>query len=157
MAEKDPNLEWNVDVSDLSSISLDDMEDVLDSWDEEVAMDVDPNSNLLWNQLNENVFLESGEEVKPKVYTEKDWDSLWSYLRWFFFSWVLSLLWILVIALVYSFDLYITQASQATVDVKYQEFVAKYKDKLWKMKNLIWIDNTLNYSAPTIWSAQSKQ
>jgi len=34
MPENDPNLEWNVGVSDLSSISLDDMDadSVLDSW-----------------------------------------------------------------------------------------------------------------------------
>lgn len=159
MAENDLNLEWNVDVSDLSSISLDDMEDVLDSWDEELAVDInaDSNSNPLWNQLNENVFLESGEEVKPKVYTEKEWDRLWSYLRWFFFSWVLSLLWIVAIVLAYSFDFYITNASQTTIETKNQEFVAKYKDKLWKLKSLIWMNNTENYTIPTVWAPQSKQ
>jgi len=157
MAEKDPNLEWNVDVSDLSSISLDDMEDVLDSWDENLTTDGESNADLLGNQLNENVFLESGEEVKPKVYTEKEWDKLWSYLRWFFFSWVLSLLWILAIILTYSFDLYITQASQVTVDAKYQEFVTKYKDKLWKVKSLVWLDNTTNYTKPTVWGEHSQQ
>ena len=106
MVEKDPNLEWNVDVSDLSSLSLDDMEETIDSWEEDVALDVDnkSNANLLESQLNDNVFLESEEWIKTKVYTEKEWDSLWSYLRRFFFSWFLSLLWILAIVLAYSFD-----------------------------------------------------
>ena len=160
MPEKDPKLEWNVDVSDLSdlsSISLDDMDDVLNLWGEDVTLDDGSNVNPLENQLNENVFLDSWEEVKPKVYTEKEWDALWSYLRWFFFSWVLSLFWILAIALAYSFDFYITNASKTTIDSEKQEYVMKYKEKLKEFKNLIWIDNTLNYTEPTVWSPQSKQ
>jgi hypothetical protein len=39
--------------------------------------------------------------------------------------------------LAYSFDLYITQASQTTVDARYQEFVDKYKDKLGKLKDMV--------------------
>jgi len=159
MVEKDPNLEWNVDVSDLSSLSLDDMEETIDSWEEDVALDVDnkSNANLLESQLNDNVFLESEEWIKTKVYTEKEWDSLWSYLRRFFFSWFLSLLWILAIVLAYSFDLYITQASQTTIDAKYQEFVTKYEEKLVKLKDLVWMNNKQNYKTPTVWAWQTQQ
>ena len=155
MPENDPNLEENVGVSDLSSISVDDMgtDDILDSWDVEEATvsGEESSSNLLSNSLNENMFLESWYEEKPVTRTVKEWDNIWSYLRWFFFSWLLTLIWIAALTLIYSFDTYITQASQTKVDSKYQEYVEKYKDKLWKVKDFIWINNKSNYSSPTMW------
>lgn len=155
MPENDPNLEENVGVSDLSSISLDDMgtDDILDSWnvEETTVSEEESSSNLLSNSLNENMFLESWYEEKPVTRTVKDGDNIWSYLRWFFFSWLLTLIWVAALAFIYSFDTYITQASQNKVDSNYQEYVEKYKDKLWKVKDFIWINNKSNYSSPTMW------
>ena len=164
MPENDPNLEWNVGVSDLSSISLDDMDtnSILDSWDavepttdsgEEPNLN-EENPNLLTDSLNENMFLESWYEEAPKTHPVKEWDNISSYLRRFFFSWLLTFLWIAALALIYSFDIYITQASQTTVDTKYQEYVTKYKEKLWKVKDFIWMNNKANYSSPTIWLSE---
>ena len=115
MPENDPNLEWNVGVSDLSSISLDDMDtdSLLDSWDAaeptadlgEETSSSEENPNLLTDSLNENMFLESWYEETPKTHPIKEWDNISSYLRRFFFSWLLTLLWIAALALIYSFDI----------------------------------------------------
>ena len=173
MAEKDPNLEWNVDVSDLSSISLDD--ESLEDIDIENSMDGAINTESQWNTdtevstinsvdnmlewstntISENVFLEGWDDDNIRTQVIDKWDSLWSYLRRIFFSWVLALLWVLVIVLIYSFDLYIKQASKATVDVNYASYVDTYKDKFWKLKDLIWINNINNYQSPKVWMQQS--
>ena len=162
MPENDPNLEWNIDVSDLSSLSLDeiDIDDALSSWSGNASINgwSSTDSNPLANSLNESVFLDSWEEEKPKkVYTSNEWESISSYLRWFFISWLLSFIWILAIVGIYSFDTYITQASQTTLDFEYKEYVETYKDKLWKIKDLIWINNKLKYNSPTVWSPQAQQ
>ena len=163
MPENDQILGWNMDNTDLSSISLEDMDidDVLDSWDG-VSTDVNLGSSIdasSWlNSINENMFLEWWEAEKSKtVHISSESDSIGSYLRRFFFSWLLSLIWILAILGIYSFDTYITQASQATIDINYQEYVQTYKEKLWKLKDLFWINNKSNYRSPVVWSAQSLQ
>ena len=163
MPENDQILGWNMDNTDLSSISLEDVDidDVLDSWDG-VSTDVNLVSSIdasSWlNSINENMFLEWWEAEKSKtVHISSESDSIGSYLRRFFFSWLLSLIWILAILGIYSFDTYITQASQATIDINYQEYVQTYKEKLWKLKDLFWINNKSNYRSPVVWSAQSLQ
>lgn len=163
MPENDQILGWNMDNTDLSSISLEDVDidDVLDSWDG-VSTDVNLGSSIdasSWlNSINENMFLEWWEAEKSKtVHISSESDSIGSYLRRFFFSWLLSLIWILAILGIYSFDTYITQASQATIDINYQEYVQTYKEKLWKLKDLFWINNKSNYRSPVVWSAQSLQ
>ena len=153
MSEKDPNLEWSIDISDLSSISLDDeslesidvndtqnslgnLDNLKESSTDGNNLDSD-NSNQTSGVIDESLFLETWEERKKNVL--KDDDKFWSYLRWFFFSALLTLLWIWAIVILYSFNTYIKQFSKSSVDSNYQEYVETYKEKYKRIKNLMWI------------------
>lgn len=167
MAEKDPNLEWNVDVSDLSSISLDaaTLDDLavdnpvdLNSTAEnlsELSLD-SSGENVLneWsNTIDENVFLDKGDSLGSENKVDM-WDNLWTNLRMIFFSWIFVLLWGMVIAFTYSFSIYMKQAIKEVPDVKYQNYVVKYKEYLQQAKHLIWIDYISNYPQPKLWMVQ---
>ena len=164
MAEKDSNLEENVDLADLSAISLDD--ESLEDVDLEAALDDSNNgeskdSTLLdgnnikleaetqWNStIDEKVFLDNWDTTNKNVL--KDWDKFWVYLRWFFASAIVTLLWLLAIALFYSFSTYIKEASKTKPDSNKQEFVNWYKEKYKTVRSRVWKDNY--YTSPTVWS-----
>ncbi|MBQ5945621.1 hypothetical protein IJL65_04530 [bacterium] len=55
-------------------------------------------------------------------------------MRRFFFSSVIIIIGIVGFVLLYSFNNYITWATQSTADFKQQEYVNKYKPKLEKVK-----------------------
>ena len=126
MSEKDLNLEWNVGVEDLSTISVDgeslensDIDEILESSDDWKILDnsggVTSNTDSLDyevsgespNTIDESVFLDSWDSAMARRNVIKDWDNFWTYLRWFFFSAILLLLWVLALALFYSFGIYI--------------------------------------------------
>ena len=169
MPENDQNLGWNVDVSDLSSISLDD--ESLDELDEVLNTETTTESADLsssnWNDLNtetseqtsssidESVFLDAWDSVKPMKNVLKDWDNFWAYLRRFFFAAILTLLSLLAIGLLYSFRSYIKEASKANPDPTKQEFVDKYKEKFKKVKDFVWIYS--DYTAPVVWEESEEQ
>lgn len=167
MAEKDPNLEWNVDIADLSSLSIDDvsLENLgIDSTDTNNSADgssqntgtLEDNPLEQWgNTINENVFLDSSEDTTIKIQVTDKGDNLWKYLRIIFFSWTVAILWVLAIALIYSFSLYIQEASKMIVDINYVSYVDTYKEKLWKVKSLIWMDYISNYQTLKVWKNQS--
>ena len=160
MPENDPTLEWLGSV-DLSSVSLDDvdLDDTTNMWEETATTGAEgwTDANLLSDTLNENVFLDSWDDGNTKKHSSSEWDSLGSYLRWFFLSWLLAIIWVLAIALIYSFGLYISQASKTVIDTDYKEYVGKYKEKLWKIKEFAWIDYKSNYVEPTAKGRQSQQ
>ena len=165
MPEKDQNLEWSIDVSELSSLSLDDeslIDDVLEEKNESDNLDLS-SSNIDWASINdessssssidESVFLDAWDSgVKKNVL--KDGENFWSYLRWFFFASILTLLWVIAIVLFYTFSGYIKEASQVKVDPDKQEYLDKYKEKFQRVKRKIWMNNP--YVAPVVWSDQEQ-
>ncbi len=163
MPEKDLNLEENVDLADLSSISLDD--ESLEGIDLDAALDdstggesldstLDGNNIKLeaetqWNStIDEKVFLDTWDTINKNVL--KDWDKFWVYLRWFFASAIVTLLCLLAIVLLYSFSSYIKEASKVTPDLNKQEFVDWYKEKYKTVRSWVWMENS--YTSPTVWA-----
>lgn len=164
MPEKDVNLEENVDLADLSAISLDD--ESLEGIDLDTALDdsnsgetvdstlLDGNNIKLeaetqWNStIDEKVFLDNWDTINKNVL--KDWDKFWVYLRWFFASAIVTLLWLLAIALFYSFSAYIKEASKVTPNPDKQEFIDWYKEKYKTVRSWVWKDNL--YTSPIVWS-----
>ena len=164
MSEKDLNLEWNVDITDLSSVDLDeeslenlDIDDVLDTQPLEVSDETFSNTDNLNFELpnqrsghvGENVFLESWDNFHLKKNVLNDEDNLWKYLRRFFISSILILLGILAATALFLFSTYVKEASNPNPDQKTQENIYKYKDKYKRVKNLIGSNNT--YEAPRVW------
>jgi len=168
MPENDQNLGWNVDVSDLSSISLDDeslseLDEVLNT--ESPADSVNTSSSNNGNSsseteytsssIDESVFLDAWDSARPTKNVLQDWENFWSYLRWFFFASILTLLWVLAIIVLYSFRSYIKEASKSNPDQTKQEFVDTYKEKYKKIKDMVWISNT--YVGPIVWEKDEEQ
>ena len=178
MPENDQNLGWNVANLDLSSVSLQDenltnvdsantenisvnsIDEIAGGWEWENSLANIDNINIdelsiegtdsTQKTIDESVFLESWNE-NVRVNVLKDNDNFWAYLRWFFFSAILTLLSILAAAIFYSFSTYITEASKPTPDSNYQEYITKYKEKYKKIKGRI-MKESETYEAPTIWS-----
>ena len=161
MAENDQNLWWNVNVTDLSSLSVDDtsLEDVnIDDVAAAMAGDgqlwwvIDVNQDISWQrQINANVFLETWDGSNAKAQNLNKDSELGKYVRLIFVSWTIIILWILFLVLAFSFDLYIKQASKPTVDTNYQSYVTRYRTYLWKIKDLAWYNNISNYQRPNAW------
>ena len=158
MPENDQNLGWNVDVSDLSSISLDDeslneLDDVLNTDESTNSTGLDSNnststsSEQTSSSIDESVFLESWDIKKNVI---KDGENFGSYLRRFFFSAILTLLWLLAIVLFYTFSSYIKEASKPIPDPEKQEYIDKYKEKYKKVKGMIGMDGV--YTSPMVWA-----
>lgn len=178
MPENDQNLGWNVANLDLSSVSLQDenltnvdsantenisvnsIDEIAGGWEWENSLANIDNINIdelsiegtdsTQKTIDESVFLESWNE-NVRVNVLKDDDNFWAYLRWFFFSAILTLLSILAAAIFYSFSTYITEASKPTPDSNYQEYITKYKEKYKKIKGRI-MKESETYDTPTIWS-----
>jgi len=168
MSEKNPNLEWNVDVSDLSAISLDDeslneIDEVLNTTSTEsletenfnidssnLDIQVQPSS-----QIDESVFLDSWDSVAPRKNVLKDDDNFSVYIRRFFASSALILLWIIAIVLFYCFNLYIKEASTPTPDSKRISYVEKFKGRYRKVRDMVWMEN--NHIAPNVWEEDEAQ
>ena len=170
MPENDPNLSWNLEISDLSSLPLDD--DSLDSMDMEDSLNtpIEEDKNVsespnesgnnqwldsnelsqIWNNVNGNVFLDTWEEVVVEKKVSSSKESLWRYLRLIFFSWAVILLGWLSIALEFSFETYIKQARLSNIDINYQWYVEGYKDKLWKVKDLLGLNHISEYKVPKV-------
>ena len=158
MPENDQILGWNVDVSDLSSISLDDeslneLDDVLNTDGSTNSTGLDSNnststsSEQTSSSIDESVFLESWDIKKNVI---KDGENFGSYLRRFFFSAIVTLLWLLAIVLFYTFSSYLKEASKPVPDPEKQEYIDKYKEKYKKVKDMIGMNGV--YSAPIVWS-----
>ena len=171
MPENDSKLEWTLSEEELSSLSLDD--ESLENIDVENVLEDDGTSETIgdinlstvstefeatdqWSStIDESVFLESWDNTQLKKNVLKDGDKFWSYLRRFFISTILTLLWLLAIGFLYSFSLYIKEASKSVPNEKYASYVEKYKEKLKKVKDYVWMTNT--YEAPIIWSENESQ
>lgn len=119
--------DWTFDASQLNSVNL----------------------NETGNQtsIDESVFLNSWDN-EAKIRTD-EMSSIWKYLRWFFFSTIVSLIWVLALVLLFSFNTYINEASKDVVDFNSEEFVLSYKSKLWNLKSFLWLDHTQNYQLPS--------
>lgn len=159
MADKIPNLEWNIDINDLSSLPLDDIDSVLNWGNVENVTNTVNNTGAspeqVTSSIDESVFLESWDSIKTRKNVLTDWDDFWKYLRLFFFSLFLILLWLAAIALFYSFNIYITEASKSKIDEKYASYIEKYKWMYSNVKSYIWINN--QYESPKMWTENEWQ
>ena len=100
--------------------------------------------------IDENLFLDSWDNVQVKRTFDEDWGHFGKYLRLFFFASILIILWVGAIVLFYFFDRYITEASKPTVPVKQQGFVDWFKEKLKGVKWFFNKDYTMNYQTPSV-------
>ena len=100
--------------------------------------------------IDENLFLDSWDNVQVKRTFDEDWGHFGKYLRLFFFASILIILWVGTIVLFYFFDRYITEASKPTVPVKQQGFVDWFKEKLKGVKWFFNKDYTMNYQTPSV-------
>ena len=124
-----------------------------------------PNFNGIWleeisewsSSIDSNVFLDDWDD-NSKIASRPTGDSEWfgKYLRLFFWASVIATLWIIAIILLYSFNTFISKASQTTIDSKYTEYVQQYKDKLWKVKKFLKKNNIDNYNTPNIKDENAK-
>ena len=167
MPENEQNLEETVGTVDLSSVSLEN--EPSNGMNSDNAVNVVNDAAVLnnadnvginqlsidnidingWEQVNstidESVFLDAWENVRATSAASEDTEHFWRYLRLFFISSMVTVLWILWIVLAYSFNNYITWGSQTTSDFDKQEYVNKYKPKLEKVKGRFWMNNKSNY------------
>lgn len=110
-----------------------------------------------WSTIDNSVFLDSWDDnSKITAHPTGDTDWFGKYLRLFFWASVIATIWIIALILIYSFNTFITKASQNNIDPEYATFVEQYKDKLWKFKNFIWKNNIENYSTPSIKDENAK-
>ena len=100
--------------------------------------------------IDENLFLDSWDNVQVKRTFDEDWGHFGKYLRLFFFASILIILWVGAIVLFYFFDRYITEASKPTVPFKQQGFVDWFKEKLKGVKWFFNKDYTMNYQTPSV-------
>ena len=168
MPENEQNVEWTVGTVDLSAVSLqNEASDVGVADSAANAMDA---SGTLWgvenvelsqvdiNNINFDTWEQTGSTIDESVFLDS-WDNarivtnpvdneehFWRYLRWFFFSSLVTILGVLGIVLLYSFNNYITWGSQTTADFDKQQYVTQYKPKLEKVKGRFWMNNIDNYN-----------
>ena len=171
MSEKDLNLEWNIDTNTLSPDSLN--EESLEGLDIDEMLETEGSPNLVdnvvsstnnvtfetvdeWkNTVDESVFLESWDTTHLQKNVLKDWDNFWNYLRWFFFSTLLTLLWVLAIALFYSFRIYLEGSLNPSENSENRkEYIVWFKWKYKRIKDKVW---TKVYEAPKLWSEEDLQ
>ena len=179
MPENEQNLGGTVGTVDLSAVSLQNestdtvvTDNALSSVNSSSTLEWVENINIEqvsidnidignWEQtsssIDESVFLDSWDNIKVNSSATDDTEHFWRYLRWFFFSSLVTILWILGIVLLYSFNNYITWGSQTTTDFDKQEFVNKAKPKVAMVKWWFWLDNKANYQSPVINSQTSLQ
>ena len=180
MPENNKNLEWIVDNIDLSSVSLQDLENgnissnneqqpqrqsnveevkdlpVVNITDSEIENIIDSPEETIASSIDETMFLDSWDNVQNKGTTLDEWENFWKYIRQFFFSTVLLLIWIIAVAIIFLFDGYISKASKSNPDVEEQKYIDQYKPIVTKVKNLLWV-NWWNHDLPTVWSEQASQ
>lgn len=178
MPKNDKNLEWIVDNIDLSSVSLQDLENgnidvnsveqpqvqwnevevtetpaVIDNIPENV---IDTLEEASVSTIDETMFLDSWDNTQKKNTTVDEWENFWKYIRQFFLSTVLLLIWIVAIAIIFLLDGYISKASKSNPNEEEQKYINQYKPIMTKVKNLLWM-GWWNYELPTIWSEQASQ
>ena len=134
---------WNVSIDDLVNAEPDMLDASKLAW-------IDMESQEPSKALDESVFLDSWEDARIKTRPWDDTENFWKYLRRFFISSVITLIWVLAIVGLFSFNNYITKASQSTIEAKDQEFVRQFKDKFETVKTWLWKNNKANYPAPTM-------
>ena len=168
MPENEQNVEWTVGTVDLSAVSLqneasdvgvaDSAANAMDTsgtlWGVENVelsqVDINNINFDTWEQtastIDESVFLDSWDNTRIVTNPVDNEEHFWRYLRWFFFSSLVTILGVLGIVLLYSFNNYITWGSQTTADFDKQQYVTQYKPKLEKVKGRFWMNNIDNYN-----------
>ena len=144
------SVEWSTNVP-VSNISLDDLANIQQEWlDASKLVNLDVDNPAPAQTIDESVFLDAWWDTRIQTRADDAEEHFWKYLRWFFFSSVIILIWVVAIVGLFAFNSYITKASQSTIDIKDQEFITKFKDKYEKVKTWIWKDNKDNYQTPSI-------
>lgn len=100
--------------------------------------------------IDESLFMESWDNAQVKSHASSGWGRFGKYLRLFFFSSILIILWVAIIVLLYLFDRYITEASKPATEIKEQAFVDGFKDKWKGIKWFFGMDATDNYQTPWV-------
>ena len=171
MSENNANLDWVLDSVDLSAVdasatewsiaapvsnqmwnmSLDDLANIQPEWlDASKLVNLDVDNQAPAQTIDESVFLDTWGDTRVQTRTDDAEEHFWKYLRWFFFSSVLILIWVAAIVGLFIFNSYVTKASQSTIEAKDQEFITKFKDKYETVKTWIWKNNKSNYQTPSI-------
>ena len=166
MPENEQNVEETVGTVDLSAVSLENETPVVSNVDtantindvdvlngaENVSVEQWGISDIdfsVWepvaSTIDESVFLDTWENVRMTSSATDDTEHFWKYLRYFFFSSIVTIIWILWLVLLYSFNNYISWASQTTADFDKQEYVNKYKPWVEKVRGRFWINYKANY------------
>lgn len=166
MPENEQNVEETVGTVDLSAVSLENETPVVSNVDaantindvdvlngaENVSVEQWGISDIdfsVWepvaSTIDESVFLDTWENVRMTSSATDDTEHFWKYLRYFFLSSIVTIIWILWLVLLYSFNNYISWASQTTADFDKQEYVNKYKPWVEKVRGRFWINYKANY------------
>lgn len=155
--ELDTNLQNSELLSD--SIEVSDSQPTLDAavvdsiaeWIDNVELDDLDTTQEASSSIDETLFLESEQTwfVKQK-YVDKDTENFWKYIRIFFISSVLILLWLLAIGWFYSFDQYNKYAVKNSLTQNEQKVVDKYKDPINKVKWWFGMYNVASYQVPNM-------
>ena len=141
----------SVEVSD-SQPTLDaTVVDSIAEWIDNVELDDLDTTQEVSSSIDETLFLESEQTwfVKQK-YVDKDTENFWKYIRIFFISSVLILLWLLAIGWFYSFDQYNKYAVKNSLTQNEQKVVDKYKDPINKVKWWFGMYNVASYQVPNM-------
>lgn len=142
---------WDVFATDLWS-QMPDLEEL-----DPLKLEEFGTTDNAWPSIDETLFLDEEQNSSIKMkYVDKDTENFWKYLRAFFFSSLVILLWLLAIIWLYSFNKYISLASQSTINDKEQKYVNKYRENFDKIKTMIGKYNIWNYQAPWLTSTTAQ-
>ena len=142
---------WDVFATDLWS-QMPDLEEL-----DPLKLEEFGTTDNAWPSIDETLFLDEEQNSSIKMkYVDKDTENFWKYLRAFFFSSLVILLWLLAIIWLYSFNKYISLASQSTMNDKEQKYVNKYRENFDKIKTMIGKYNIWNYQAPWLTSTTAQ-
>ena len=142
---------WDVFATDLWS-QMPDLEEL-----DPLKLEEFGTTDNAWPSIDETLFLDKEQNSSIKMkYVDEDTENFWKYLRAFFFSSLVILLWLLAIIWLYSFNKYISLASQSTINDKEQKYVNKYRENFDKIKTMIGKYNIWNYQAPWLTSTTAQ-
>ena len=105
------------------------------------------------NSISENVFLDSWDNGHTKDNVIKDGDGFWKYIRRFFLSSMVILLWLLAILFLYTFRTYVKESRTPSSDPNNKKIANMYL----KVKNFIWSSSKTNYEAPIVWASDEQE
>ena len=93
-----------------------------------------------------NIFSENGTATLQAEEDENEKESFVSkYIRWFVVASIVTVVDILLIGLIFSYNIYIQQTSLINIDQKYASFIPSYKQYLEDFTSMVNMNQTLSY------------